>query len=200
MLGNCARQLVSAPVLNNMMTCKDPQFSSCPCYKVSQLYRPWPTQLYCAARDRTVPFIAGLCSNGGLKDAADRVGDGVKDAADKAEDGFKDTADKAEDVTKEAGNKTKEGVKIIDDNFNLAGDKITDVVTEVGSEAMAEIAAGAIGVTFGAITMNAGQPVAGAALIMSGTTVIVQVIWSKVDDVKKFGEAVRVAFSVYLKV
>jgi len=120
----------------------------------------------------------------GVKDAADKAEDGFKDAADKAEDGFKDSADKAEDVTKEACDRTKEAVKTIDDNFNLAGDKITDFVTEIAgdSEAMAKIAAGAIGVTCGAITMYAGQPVPGAALIMSGTTLIVQVIWSKVDD------------------
>ena len=147
-------------------------------------------------------------------------------------------------MTKEAGDKTKEGVKIIDDSFKLAGDNITDFVTEnsfklagdnitdfvteiVGeSEAMAKVAAGVSVVACGAITMNAGQPVSGAALMMSGTTVIVQVIWSKVEDgettfqlhkdvqgesddirrglvdqaVKKFGEAVREAFSEYLKV
>ncbi|DBB15771.1 TPA: hypothetical protein ACH3X3_003972 [Trebouxia sp. C0006] len=91
---------------------------------------------------------------------------------------------------------------------------------------MAKVAAGVSVVACGAITMNAGQPVSGAALMMSGTTVIVQVIWSKVEDgettfqlhkdvqgesddirrglvdqaVKKFGEAVREAFSEYLKV
>ena len=164
----------------------------------------------------------------GVKDAAEEVGDGVKDAADKAEDGFKDGADKAEDVAKEAGDKIKEGVKIIDDNFNLAGDEIKAFVTDIAEdpEAMAKIAAGAMAVTCGAIKVYTGQPIPGAVLIVQGTAIVVQVIWSKVEDgettlqlhkdvqgesddikrgmvdqaVKKFGEAVRETFSEYLKV
>ena len=235
---------MSALVLNNMMTCKDAlvtkSVSSTSLGQhshVVQLETELCLSLQVFAAMDGLKDAAKKMGDGvkdaadkvddGVKDAAEETGDGVKDAAEEVGDGVEDAADKAGDVTKEASDKTKEGVKIIDDNFNLAGD-ITEIVAEIAEdpEAMAEIAAGAAVVTCGAITMYAGQPVPGAALIMSGTTVIVQVIWSKVDDgkttfqlhkdvqgesddikqglvdqaVKKFGEAVREAFSEYLKV
>ncbi len=164
----------------------------------------------------------------GYKDAAKKVKDGVKDAADKVGNGCKDAIDEAGDVTKQVVDKIKEGEDIIGDNFKVAVEKIGELVVDNAQDphATAKIAAGAVSVTYGSIQVNAGQPIPGVALILEGTVIIGQVIWSKVDDgqttfqlhkdmqgepddikrglvnqaVKKFGEFVREAFSEYLKV
>jgi len=242
-------------------------------FNMSQLLLCWPTRLC------YMQLVTGLCLTlqvnatmsffkhaakkveGGVKDAADKVGNGCKDAAKKVEDGVKDTADKvgdgckdaakkvedgvkdatdkvgngckdagdeAGDVTKQVVDKIKEGEDIIGDNFKVAVEKIGELVVDIAQDphATAKIAAGAVSVTYGSIQVNAGQPIPGFALIVEGTVIIGQVIWSKVDDgqttfqlhkdmqgepddikrglvnqaVKKFGEFVREAFSEYLKV
>jgi len=220
-------------------------------FNMSQLLKCWPTQLC------YMQLVTGLCLTlqvnatmsffkhaakkveGGVKDAADKVGNGCKDAAKKVEDGVKDATDKvgngckdagdeAGDVTKQVVDKIKEGEDIIGDNFKVAVEKIGELVVDIAQDphATAKIAAGAVSVTYGSIQVNAGQPIPGFALIVEGTVIIGQVIWSKVDDgqttfqlhkdmqgepddikrglvnqaVKKFGEFVREAFSEYLKV